>query len=150
MLLPQTRADIEKCIPHAGAMCLLEKVLHCDDYVIRCETATHRDPANPLRNAQGLPVSAALEYAAQAAAVHGNLLQTLSLSPATTVRGGYLAVLSNVQWQEYWLHRINNPLCVDVRRESESDGGIDCSFSIHANGKTIVTGSMVVALMNTA
>jgi len=152
MTLPETRAEIEKRIPHAGAMCLLEKVIHYDAAVIRCETTTHQDLDNPLRNANGLPVSAALEYAAQAAAVHGNLLQAGSEVP----RGGYLAVLTHVQWQPWLykngLHTIAAPLCVDVRRDIETAGGIDCTFSIFANTgaadkDVIVSGSMVVAFI---
>ena len=66
-------ASIEALIPHRGPMCLLERMQSCDDTSIECVATNHRDPAHPLRTSSGLLASAAVEYAAQAAALHGAL-----------------------------------------------------------------------------
>ncbi len=44
---------IRTLVPHAGAMCLLEQVLYWDESSISCQTGSHRDPAHPLRRAEG-------------------------------------------------------------------------------------------------
>ncbi len=64
-------------LPHAGAMCLLEQVLERDRDSIRCATASHRDPRNPLRRDGILSAVHGVEYAAQAAAAHGVLSHVL-------------------------------------------------------------------------
>ena len=67
------RAWIEARIPHQGRMCLLDEVLDWDARHIRCRTATHRAPDNPLRSHDRLGVACGIEYAAQAMALHGAL-----------------------------------------------------------------------------
>jgi predicted hotdog family 3-hydroxylacyl-ACP dehydratase len=67
------RAWIEARIPHQGRMCLLDEVLDWDAQHIRCRTATHRAPDNPLRSHDRLGVACGIEYAAQAMALHGAL-----------------------------------------------------------------------------
>jgi predicted hotdog family 3-hydroxylacyl-ACP dehydratase len=66
-------AAIEALIPHRGAMCLLERMLSWSEVRIECSAVNHRDPGHPLRTRSGLLASAAIEYAAQAAALHGAL-----------------------------------------------------------------------------
>lgn len=74
------REQIEAVLPHRGAMCLIDEVVECDGQRIRCLTARHRDPGNPLRDAGGLGMANAVEIAAQAMALHA------ACSPAA-VRG---------------------------------------------------------------
>ena len=70
--MPESIADL---VPHQGAMCLLEKIVHWDDAHAELTTTTHRSPANPLRNAAGrLRAIHLCEYGAQAMAVHGSLV----------------------------------------------------------------------------
>lgn len=64
-------------VPHAGPMCLLDRVLDWDADQIRCE-ATVSGP-HPLKIGARLPATALIEYAAQAMAAHGRLL---ALAPA--------------------------------------------------------------------
>ena len=75
------RAAIAARIPHHGTMCLLDAVDAWDSESIRCRATSHRDPANPLRDAGSLPATAAIEYAAQAMAVHGALLAPAARPP---------------------------------------------------------------------
>jgi len=93
------RAEIAALIPHGPSMCLLERVLEWDARAIRCESISHRDPAHPLRENDGLPIWAGIEYAAQAAAVHGALL-----AGRRSPRTGVLASLREVRAGRRWLH----------------------------------------------
>jgi predicted hotdog family 3-hydroxylacyl-ACP dehydratase len=67
------RAWIEARIPHQGRMCLLDEVIDWNAQHIRCVTATHRAPDNPLRSHGQLGIASGIEYAAQAMALHGAL-----------------------------------------------------------------------------
>jgi predicted hotdog family 3-hydroxylacyl-ACP dehydratase len=68
------RAGILALVPHQGTMCLWDEVIGWDAQTIRLRTATHRDPAHPLRSAERLHAVHLCEYGAQAMAVHGGLL----------------------------------------------------------------------------
>ena len=76
------RAWIEARIPHQGRMCLLDEVLDWDAQHIRCRTATHRAPDNPLRSHDRLGIACGIEYAAQAMALHGALAGGAANVPA--------------------------------------------------------------------
>ncbi len=62
-------------IPHQGRMCLLDEVLSWDAQQLLCRAGSHRAADHPLRAHGRLGGACAIEYAAQAAAVHGALLQ---------------------------------------------------------------------------
>jgi predicted hotdog family 3-hydroxylacyl-ACP dehydratase len=70
-------------------------------------TNTHRDPANPLCRAGRLSALHALEYGAQAAAVHGGLR---ARSAGATAPPGYLAALRNARLHAIFLDDIDRPL----------------------------------------
>jgi predicted hotdog family 3-hydroxylacyl-ACP dehydratase len=82
------RAWIEARIPHQGRMCLLDEVLDWDAQHIRCRTATHRAPDNPLRSHDRLGVACGIEYAAQAMALHGALAGGAANVPANVPANG--------------------------------------------------------------
>ena len=67
------RRDIEALIPHKGGMCLWDEVVAWDAQRIHLRTASHRNPANPLRSDGRLRAVHLCEYGAQAMAVHGGL-----------------------------------------------------------------------------
>ncbi len=68
-------------------MCLLASVADWSEDAISCRATSHLDPANPLRSRGRLPAVAGIEYALQAAAVHGALRGGAPQPP------GYLAAL---------------------------------------------------------
>jgi len=98
------RAEIAARIPQAGRMCLLDRVLGWDERHIECAAESHRDADNPLRERGGLPVWAGVEYAAQAAAVHGALV-----AANAQARAGVLAKVSNLVPVCEWLDRVASP-----------------------------------------
>ena len=64
---------IRGLVPHHGAMCLLDAVEFWDASRIVCTTMQHRSAANPLQVDGRLSPVNAIEFAAQAMAVHGAL-----------------------------------------------------------------------------
>ncbi len=78
------RSWIAARIPHQGRMCLLDEVIDWGPHHIRCRTATHRAPDNPLRSHGRLGVACGIEYAAQAMALHGALVGGALMGNAPT------------------------------------------------------------------
>ena len=107
------KAEIRTLIPHAGLMCLLDRVLRWDDESIVCVSETHRDPANPLRRDGRLSAMHAVEYGAQAAAVHGGLR---ARSAGATAPTSYLAALRDVRLHVTHLDNISSPLQIRAGR----------------------------------
>src|SRR5437868_13545758 len=107
------KPEIRTLIPHAGSMCLLNNVINWDDESIVCTTNTHRDPANPLRRDGRLSAVHALEYAAQAAAVHGGLR---ARAAGVTASPGYLAALRDARLHVMRLDDVASPLQICAYR----------------------------------
>jgi predicted hotdog family 3-hydroxylacyl-ACP dehydratase len=61
-------------LPHSGSMCLIDEIVEWDRDSVHCRASSHRQIENPLRIADELPAICALEYAAQAFALHGLLV----------------------------------------------------------------------------
>ena len=129
------REAIAARVPHAGRMVLLERVIGWDERTILCATRTHLDPANPLRDASGLPVWAAIEYAAQAAAVHGSLLQD-----AATPRTGVLAGARGVHAFCRRLDDIEGELEIRATLVHADPAGAIYEFEASAAGRVLLSG----------
>jgi predicted hotdog family 3-hydroxylacyl-ACP dehydratase len=110
---PIDKAEIRTLIPHAGSMCLLDGVLEWDDESIVCVTHTHRDPTNPLRRDRRLSALHALEYGAQAAAIHGGLR---ARAAGATAPACYLAALRDAHLFVARLDHLASLLEVRARR----------------------------------
>ena len=137
-------AAIATRIPHSGRMCLLDRVLQWDAHSIRCSATSHRDKDNPLREADGLVTLAGIEYAAQAAAVHGALL----LDEAVP-RSGVLAALKNVTATRQWLHEIADDIVIEANLlHSDPAGGI-FAFSLFAGETRILNGQFTLMYIDT-
>lgn len=129
------REAIAERIPHAGAMCLLESVSAWDAASIRCTATSHRDPANPLREGSGLPAWAAIEYAAQAAAVHGSLLLE-----AARPRAAVLAQLRDVRITMPRLDNLPGDLTIAAWLRHRDPAGAIYDFAAEADGANCVVG----------
>ena len=139
-------AAIAARIPHAGRMCLLDRVLQWGAHSICCSAASHRDNNNPLRESAGLAALAGIEYAAQAAAVHGALLLD-----ETVPRSGVLAALKNVTTTRQWLHEIAVDIVIEANLlHSDPAGGV-FAFAVLAGEARILSGQftlMYIATIN--
>ena len=135
------RAGIEALIPHAGTMCLLDRVVGWDEYTIECRTDSHRRPDNPLRFDDRLPIEAGIEYAAQALAVHGGLHDR-----AATPRHGFVAVLNRVAWSGDRLDTATGELTITAEARHGGDDGRQYAFCVLADGRTLLWGEALVVL----
>jgi predicted hotdog family 3-hydroxylacyl-ACP dehydratase len=136
------RNAIAELIPHAGAMCLLDGVLHCDAERIRCVTGTHLHPDNPLRTAQGLPALCGIEYAAQAMAIHGGLSGQIEARP----RAGYLASVRDVSFHCERLDTFAGELIIEAQKLMGDEARVIYRFSLHAAGRDVLSGRATVIL----
>lgn len=74
-------AGIAERIPHCGSMCLLDQLHGWSHHDIHCSAIGHTRADHPLRTASGLLAVCAVEYAAQAMALHGALLASAGGPP---------------------------------------------------------------------
>ena len=138
-------AAIAARLPHTGRMCLLDRVLQWDEHRIRCSAVSHRDADNPLREGAGLATLAGIEYAAQAAAVHGALLRG-----ETRPRSGVLASLKNVIATRPWMHEIVEDIVIEANLlHSDPAGGI-FAFAVFASEERILSGQFTLMYIDQA
>ncbi|KQP11851.1 hypothetical protein [Pseudorhodoferax sp. Leaf267] len=136
-------AGIAALIPHSGSMCLLAQMAHWDADRIVCTADSHRDPANPLRTASGLLAPCAIEYAAQAMALHGALIGQATGAPATP---GYLASARGVQLHRLRLDELPGDLRIEVTRQAGDAQQILYQFSVQHAGQPVAEGRAAVVL----
>jgi predicted hotdog family 3-hydroxylacyl-ACP dehydratase len=134
-----TRSQIQSRIPHAGAMCLLDSVQRWDATTIICQAAAPTAD-HPLARAQGVPAVAAVEYAAQAAAVHGSLLDETD-SP----RDGMLAKLTEVELCAAGLDEAGGPLTIRAELLSRVASGCMYRFEVSDQRACVARGRLLVA-----
>lgn len=136
-------AGIAARVPHAGSMCLLDRLLRWDATHIECRAVSHRDAGNPLRGDEGLPAVCAIEYAAQAMALHGGL----SAPEGSAPRPGYIASVRNVQSQVSRLDDIDGELVVTAERLAGDASQVLYAFEVaDERGRSLVTGRAAVVL----
>lgn len=136
------REQIAALIPHAGTMCLIDRVLHWDDASIRCLSLRHRDADNPLRRAGRLAVVCGIEFAAQAMAVHLRLAGGVEGAP----RAGYLASLRDVICRRERLDLLAGDLIIDARRLMADGRGAIYHFALACAGQDVLDGRAAVML----
>ena len=138
--------DICARIPHAGRMCLLERVQDWDETAIHCLATSHRDADNPLRSRDGLPAVCGIEYAAQAMAVHAGLRVTgATAKPAA----GMLASVRDLRLAVARLDDVGDDLHIHALRLSGDNAGFIYEFNIKAGDDALISGRIVVKLLET-
>lgn len=135
--------QIAALIPHAGRMCLLARVDAWDERRIRCAATSHTQADHPLRSASGLLASSAIEYAAQAAAVHGALN---AQAAGRTAAPGYLASARGVQLHRLRLDDLAGELAVDTEHLAGHDRQLLYAFVVRHEGKAVAEGRLAVVL----
>ena len=136
------RSGIAALIPHQGAMCLLDRVAAWTDADIVCHAVSHLDPANPLRRQGRLSTVCGLEYALQAAAVHGALCGGAPQPP------GWLAALRTVIIHRPRLDDASiGRLRIEAQREHATAAGLIYLFHLRAeDGGLLAEGRATIAL----
>ncbi|WP_420471487.1 hypothetical protein [Brevundimonas sp. FT23042] len=134
---------LHRLVPHGGAMRLLARVLSFDDDAILCEADSHTSPDNPLRSHDRLPITAGIEYAAQAASIHSGLVG----GEGEPGRGGTLAVLTNVNWRADRLDDVSGPLRVHAERLARTAAALQYGFSLRTvRDEALIDGVLMIAL----
>ncbi len=162
--VPIDAERIRNLVPHAGNMCLLERVVACDAASIRCETRSHLDQSNPLRRNGHLASICAIEYAAQAMALHGALTAPKDIGALTApghsgtltaaasgntpadVRHGYLASVRDLRCRTRCLDQYTGTLSVSATLVFDESARRIYSFVVAAGKTELVTGRAAVIL----
>ena len=136
-------ANVAALVPHSGAMCLLNEVVHHDHKSIVCQATSHSLPDNPLRSEGRLPALAGIEYAAQAVAAHCTLVDGV---PGEPVRRGLLAGARSVTLHALRLDDIKGPLDVRARRLVADGPRYLYAFTVEAGKRMLVEGRIAVVV----
>ena len=134
-----TRAQIERMVPHGGAMCLLDAVAQWGPERITC-SGMLPDAGHALARDGRVPAIVAAEYAAQAAAVHGALLDG-----SATPRPGVLATLLDVELRQPHFDARGGAPTVAAQLLSRSGQGCMYAFEVTQSGVPVADGRLVVA-----
>lgn len=138
------RAWIANRIPHQGSMCLLDRVENWDENGVVCSAQSHSSPENPLRSVGILGIANAIEYAAQAMAVHCALLIDSNESEAP--KSGYLTSVRQVNWYRSRFDDIAGGLRICARRMSGNEITVLYNFEIHGDDMLLIEGRASVVL----
>ncbi len=147
--VPKTlgRDGIAARIPHQGRMGLLERLDRWDASSIVCIATGHQAADHPLRTASGLLAPAAIEYAAQAMALHGALIgEAAAAGEPPAIRPGYLASVRDVRFSRLRLDDLPGELVVHAERQAGSAQQILYRFSVVHGGDTVAAGRAAVVL----
>ena len=136
------REWIARHIPHQGSMCLLDSVESWDDENIVCVASSHSRVENPLRADGSLGIANAIEYAAQAMAVHSALVNGESAAP----KSGYLTSVRDVHWYRPRCDDLTIELKVCVHRFSGNEINVLYDFEICADTLLLMRGRASVML----
>ena len=138
------RVGIQRIVPQTGTMCLLDTVTRWDDRQILC-IALPPGAAHPLDRDGVVPAVAAVEYAAQATAIHGALL-----SNATAPNAGLLAKLTDVSLLGESIPTDAGLLNVEATLLSASAAGCLYTFEVTTALGPLAHGRLMVAFSGTA
>ena len=136
------KAQLCQLLPHTDAMCLLHEVTAWDMERIACLAVSHNDPANPLRHNGQLPAHCAIEYAAQAMAVHGGLAAQSGSKP----RIGFIGSVRDVKLYAQRLDDIAAPLEIEAVKQLADANHSLYELRVSAAGRELMTGRAAVFL----
>ena len=143
-----SHAEIAARIPHAGNMCLLDSMLSASEADIVCSAVSHQSPDNPLRSHDRLGAAVAVEYAAQAMALHGSLLNVdLDVPTGDTTKGGRLINVRRLTLHCARFDDLASPLTVRATRLMGDVANVIYSFEVSADNQMIASGRAGVILV---
>lgn len=134
--------DIRRLIPHAGTMCLLERVLAWTDTTIACGSTSHGSPDNPLRHDGRVSAVCGIEYGLQAMAIHG------ALRGGARQPVGYLVRLGDVRCDVDFLDQLRGELIVRAEIVQSLPSGYAYGFAIAGgDAPPAIAGRATIALV---
>ena len=123
-------------------MCLLDAVEEWDSVQIVCRATSHRLADHPLRSRMRLGITAGVEYAAQAMAVHGALLAQDDAPPCI----GFLTSVRDVRWQRSRLDDLTCDLRICAGLISANANSMLYHFTVQAADMQLLSGRASVML----
>lgn len=121
---------IRQRLPHAGSMVLIDRVLKYDSTRLSALSQTHHRTHHPLAIKGQLPATAALEMAAQAAALHGSL-HSLDSHP----KQGFIASVRQLHWNRSFFDPASSDIQIEVEWiASEAQGALYAFYVSTAEG----------------
>lgn len=135
------RQQIQALVPHQGAMCLWDNVLHWDAQHIVLQAHSHRDARHPLRTGAALHAVHLCEYGAQAMAVHGGLL-----ADGGPARAGMLVALRDVQLHCERIDPLDGLLRGEADLLAAGDASQQYAFRVLHNDTLLAEGRAAVML----
>jgi len=135
------RDELCTLIPHAGGMCLLDSVEYWDQTSIQCGSNSHRLPWNPLRTDAGLAAVHAIEYSAQAMAVHGGLL---ARAQGDNPPRGFIAALRDIRLHVDYLHDKPGSLHIRANALLQNSDAMIYKFQVTAGDMAVADGRITV------
>ena len=144
---PQTldHAGIALRVPHSGSMCLLHRLCAWSAERIACSAISHRDPANPLRTQGVLLAPNAIEYAAQAMALHG----ALNAEPGAAPTSGLLASARGVTLHVPRLDDVAGSLNIVASKLAGDSQQALYAFTLHDDGGKLLVDGRATVILNT-
>ncbi len=139
------RAAIADLIPHGSAMCMLDGLISWDGELIQCCSDRHRAADNPLLESGVIPGACLVEFCAQAAALHGALLQheMPGQTPAPVL---YLGAVKQLQLHRQTIDRSLPTLQIFAQCAVASSSGSIYQISAMAGADQLLQGRIVLAI----
>lgn len=137
------KVQLQTLLPHAGAMCLLDTVEEWSAESITCTTRTHLSNDNPLHRDGRLAALHAIEYAAQAMAIHGALAANGKYG--NVPRQGFLVAVRDVALHVDRLDDLLGPLIVRATQRLANQDGSIYNFAVTHGEQRLCEGRIVVA-----
>lgn len=142
-----TADKIKPCdyLPHSAAMCLIQEVVCHDPESIVCSASSHRDLTNPLRSNNRLSAINAVEYAAQAMAIHAGCVY--QSNGETSPLKGFLASVRELTCYEQYLDHLLDDLIVTASRHALVADGFSYRFEIRSRDKLVMKGRLSIRVL---
>lgn len=123
MTVKMTADEIATLIPHGRGMSMISEVVAWDANTIHCRSDRLSEPENPLSENGELTAIVLIEYAAQAAAVHGALLN----SALGENRPAYIGAVKNI---ELFVQQANNRESIDIHADCLMNNGAGAIYEV--------------------
>lgn len=126
-----TADEIAAMIPHGRGMSMISEIVAWDANTIHCRSTRLADADNPLCENGELGSIVLIEYAAQAAAIHGALLN----SALGEQRPAYIGAVKNV---ELFLQQANNREAIDIHADCLMNNGAGAIYEVAIQQQTML------------
>lgn len=126
-------------------MALLDALVDWTPQSVHCTATDHADADHPLRSASGLLAPVAIEYAAQAMALHGSLRAAAGTPPSA----GYIASVRGVRLAVATLHGLPGPLHIRATHLAGDERQVLYQFSVHDGSGALVAEGRATVVLNT-